>query len=172
MATVSGARGEAIWSSLGVKFISPELAMRAFDKLMHHDLDQIAVAVVDWPTYAEKVGKPPFLEGLLNGNEDFVSSKSMQRRTAAAPPMSVSDEARQQLLTRLQQCIMAELGFVNLIDPDQPLNEIGLDSLRSVALANRLEDEFGLLVSISELISGPTINQLVDHLSGLFVPNR
>ena len=62
---------------------------------------------------------------------------------------------------------MAELGFAEPIDPDRPLNEIGLDSLRSVTLANNLEDEFGILVSISELISGPTINQLSDYLSDL-----
>ena len=47
------------------------------------------------------------------------------------------------------------------------MNEVGLDSLRSVTLANDLEDEFGVLISISELISGPTINQLSDHLAGL-----
>ncbi len=75
LATVSGARGEAMWSSLGVKFISPDLAMQAFDKLMHRDVDQIAVAVADWPTYAGKVGKPPFLAELLNEDEDFGSSK-------------------------------------------------------------------------------------------------
>ena len=86
----------------------------------------------------------------------------------AAPPMAVNDETRQQLLNRLQQRIMAELGFVEPIDPDRPLNEVGLDLLRSVTLANNLEDEFGILVSISELISGPTINQLVDHLLDLF----
>ena len=62
---------------------------------------------------------------------------------------------------------MAELGFVEPIEPNRPLNEIGLDSLRSVTLANNLEDEFGILISISELISGPTINQLSEHLSGL-----
>src|SRR6476646_7344037 len=64
--------------------------------------------------------------------------------------------------------MMAELGFADPIDPDQPLNEVGLDSLRSVTLANNLEDEFGVLVAISELISGPTINELVDHLLDLF----
>jgi len=37
-----------------------------------------------------------------------------------------------------------------------------------VTLANNLEDEFGVLVAISELISGPTINELVDHLLDLF----
>ena len=66
LATVSGARGEAMWSSLGVKFVSPALAMQAFDKLMHRDVDQIAVAIADWPTYAGRVGKPPFLAELLN----------------------------------------------------------------------------------------------------------
>ncbi len=167
LATLSGARGEAMWSSLGVKFISPDLAMQGFDKLMHRDVEQIAVAIADWPTYAGKVGKPAFLAELLNGSEAFGSSKAAQCRGAlTAPP--VNGEARQQLLSRLQQRIMAELGFVEPIDPDRPLNEIGLDSLRSVTLANNLEDEFGILISISELITGPTINQLSDHLSGLF----
>lgn len=169
LATASGARGEAMWSSLGVKFVSPDLAMLAFDTLMQRDVDQIAIAVADWRTYAGKLGKPPFLTQLLTGNdEDFSSPNSAQRNGApAAPPAQANDEARQQLSSRLQQRIMAELGFLDPIDPDRPLNEVGLDSLRSVTLANNLEDEFGILVSISELISGPTINQLVDRLSDL-----
>jgi len=172
LATMSGARGESMWSSLGVKFISPDLAMQAFDKLMHHDLDQIAVAVADWSTYASKVGNPPFLAELLNGNPDFGSPIAKRRRDQASPPVPMNDEPRHRLLVRLQQRVMEELGFVDQIDPDQPLNEIGLDSLRSVALANNLEDEFGVLVSISELISGPTINQLVDHLADLSAQNK
>ena len=65
LATRSGARGEEMWSSLGVKFISPDLAMQGFDRLMHRDVEQIAVAIADWSTYAGKVGKPPFLAELL-----------------------------------------------------------------------------------------------------------
>ena len=71
----------------------------------------------------------------------------------------------------MQNRITAELGFAEPIDLDQPLNEIGLDSLRSVTLANDLEDEFGVLISISQLISGPTISQLADHLSDLLAGN-
>ena len=168
LATRSGARGEAMWASLGVKFVSPDLAMQAFDRLMQRDVDQIAVAVADWSTYAGKVGKSPFLAELLNGSDGNGSSKSTRRKSAlAASRVPVNGEARQQLFGRLQQRIMAELGFAEPIDPDRPLNEIGLDSLRSVTLANNLEDEFGILVSISELISGPTINQLSEYLSGL-----
>src|SRR5262245_11717535 len=167
LATISGARGEAMWSSLGVKFVSPDLAMQVFDKLMHRDVDQIAVAVADWPTYAGKVGKPPFLAELVNGNEVLGSAKSAQEKISPdAPSLAVNGQARQQLLSRLQQHIMAKLGFAEVIDPDQPLNELGLDSLMSVALSNSLEKEFGIPVSVRELIQGPTINQLVDGVFG------
>ena len=168
LATASGARGEAMWSSLGVKFVSPDLAMKSFDTLMHRDVDQIAVAIADWPTYAGKVGNPPFLAELMNGREVLGPSKSARANgEPAAAVVQVNGGTRGELLSRLQQRIMAELGFVDPIDPDRPLNEVGLDSLRSVTLANNLEDEFGILISISQLISGPTINQLVDHLSNL-----
>ena len=168
LATASGARGEAMWSSLGVKFVSPDLAMKSFDRLMHRDVDQIAVAIADWPTYAGKVGNPPFLAELMNGREVLGPSKSARANgEPAAAVVQVNGGTRGELLSRLQQRIMAELGFVDPIDPDRPLNEVGLDSLRSVTLANNLEDEFGILISISQLISGPTINQLVDHLSNL-----
>ena len=168
LATLSGTRGEAMWSSLGVKFISPKLAMQGFDKMMQRDVEQIAVAVADWSTYAGKAGKSPFFKELLNANEVSGSSSAARRTGAPVTPLVTGvGDTRRELLTRLQKRIMAELGFVDLIDPDQPLNEIGLDSLRSVTLANNLEDEFGVLVSISELITGPTINKLVDHLSGL-----
>ena len=177
LATISGARGEAMWSSLGVKFVSPDIAMQAFDKLMHRDVDQIAVAVADWPTYSGKVGTPPFLAELLNRNEVFGSSKFALGKitTPDAPPVAVNGQARQQLFSRLQQHIMAKLGFTEAIDPDQPLSELGLDSLMSVNLSNSLEDEFGIPLSVTELIKGPTINQLVDHMIdefGVTIPDK
>jgi surfactin synthase thioesterase subunit/NAD(P)-dependent dehydrogenase (short-subunit alcohol dehydrogenase family)/acyl carrier protein len=177
LATISGARGEAMWSSLGVKFVSPDIAMQAFDKLMHRDVDQIAVAVADWPTYSGKVGTPPFLAELLSGNEVFGSSKFALGKitTPDAPPVAVNGQARQQLFSKLQQHIMAKLGFTEAIDPDQSLSELGLDSLMSVNLSNSLEDEFGIPLSVTELIKGPTINQLVDHMIdefGVTIPDE
>src|SRR5262249_34951241 len=96
LATISGARDEAMWSSLGVKFVSPDLAMQVFDKLMHRDVDQIAVAVADWPTYSAKVGKPRFLAAFLNRNDVFGSSKFAQVKVAPdVPRMAANDQARQ-----------------------------------------------------------------------------
>src|SRR5262249_14175097 len=64
----------------------------------------------------------------------------------------------------LQRHIMAELGFEQPLDPDRPLNEVGLDSLRAVKLSITLEQEFGIPISVPELIRGPTINEFADHL--------
>jgi acyl transferase domain-containing protein/surfactin synthase thioesterase subunit/acyl carrier protein len=187
LATISGARGEAMLSSLGMKFVSPDHATQMFDNLMHRDVDQIAVAVADWPIYAGKMGKSSFLAELLNGNEHsrtsefapaktalhvFPRAKSERVEVAEAEPATSGGDARTRLQSILQQHIMAELGFVEPIDLDQPLNEVGLDSLRSVTLSNILEDALGIPVSVAELIRGPTINQLVDHLVDEFAAVR
>ena len=86
---------------------------------------------------------------------------------AVAPAAShkASGKLPEQLSRRLQWQIKDALGFVEDIDPDLPLNEIGLDSLLSVSLSNSLERAFGIPVPVAQLISGPTINQL---LAGLF----
>src|SRR5262249_47960991 len=83
---------------------------------------------------------------------------------ADAEPIALNGDARAKLECVLQRHITAALGFVDPIDPHQPLNEVGLDSSRSVTLANTLEDAFGISVSATDLIWGPTINQLVDHM--------
>jgi len=59
---------------------------------------------------------------------------------------------------------MAKLGFAEAINADQPLNELGVDSLMAVTLSNSLENEFAVPVPVADLIKGPTINQLLDHL--------
>jgi surfactin synthase thioesterase subunit/acyl carrier protein len=90
---------------------------------------------------------------------------------ARLPPsfaLLASDENRRMAMRDvLQRHVMAELGFHDPIDPDRPLNEMGLDSLRSVSLANRLEDEIGIPISVTELISGPSLVELTDHVMEL-----
>ena len=93
-------------------------------------------------------------------------------RFTAAATVAAGDGARAGVQGIVQRLVMAELGFTEAIDPDRPLNEVGLDSLMAVKLANSLEKEFGTPVAVAELLRGPTINQLVDHLLDLVVPDE
>ncbi|HEU5276253.1 MAG TPA: SDR family NAD(P)-dependent oxidoreductase [Xanthobacteraceae bacterium] len=164
LATISGARGEAMFSALGVKFITPDYAMEQFDNVMRRDVDQIAIAIADWPTYASKVGRSAFLRELLNKGDLEIPKPSFAqgRNPIDAPPAPANGHARQHVLSKVQQHITTTLGFAEPVDADQPLNEVGLDSLMSVRLSNSLEDKFGIPVPVADLISGPTINQLVN----------
>jgi len=159
LATVSGARGEVMLASLGMKFVSPERAVRLFDQIMHHDVHQIAVADANWSTYASRIGKSCFLSELVNTAPEPQRLAHVALAPAASP--KPNGKSRGQLSRRLQQQIKDALGFVEDIDPDLPLNEIGLDSLMSVSLSNSLEREFGISVPVAHLIRGPTINQLI-----------
>ena len=161
LATKSGGRGEAMWASLGVEWISPALGMQIFDQLMRFDLDHIAVAITDWTTYVGQLGRtPPFFAKVLDSVSGPVSPPT--------PPVSQPGESkgngdgRPRLLATLQTHVMQELGFSETIDPSQPLNELGLDSLMSVSLANRLEAEFGITIPVALLIQGPSLDQLAD----------
>lgn len=156
LATVSGARGEAMLSSLGMKFISPDRGMQLFDQMMQRDVHQVAVADADWPTFAGKIGRPRFLSELVN-----TAVEPRRFEHVAAASHKPNGKSREQLSRRLQQQIKDALGFVEDIDPDLPLNELGLDSLMSVSLSNSLEREFGIPVPVAQLIRGPTINQLI-----------
>ena len=75
-----------MWSSLGHRFIAPDLAMTVFDKLMHRDVEQIAIADADWPTYTAKVGEPLFLAELVSGNDAFALPIFAQQNGVAETP--------------------------------------------------------------------------------------
>src|SRR5437868_313632 len=57
---------------------------------------------------------------------------------------------------------MKTLGLTEPIDVTQPLRELGLDSLMSITLVNRLEASLGVRVSTAKLVQGPSIEDLVD----------
>jgi surfactin synthase thioesterase subunit/acyl carrier protein len=90
-----------------------------------------------------------------------LQGRASSRFTATAS-VAAGDGERAGVHGIVQRLVMAELGFTEAIDADRPLNEVGLDSLMAVKLANSLEKEFGTPVAVAELLRGPTINQLVD----------
>src|SRR5262249_43267373 len=108
--------------------------------------------------------------------------RDLQQETAGAgapPPESqvdglrarladaTADERRELLIAFVGQQAAKTLGVSDPIPVSRPLRELGLDSLMSVTLVNRMEAALGIRISAAKLIRGPSIQELVDDLMPL-----
>jgi surfactin synthase thioesterase subunit/acyl carrier protein len=167
MAFAAGARGAAIWQARGTSPLAPDDGLRALEDLMLGCIDQAAVTITDWNAYLKQFPEaPPLYEelareaGVAVGAKRAASNGDVMVRLGAAPP----ERHRAMLVDFVRAHVMEVLGFSEEIDPQQPLDELGLDSLMSVNLANRLELGLGIPVPLSRLIQGPSVDELVDQL--------
>ena len=73
-------------------------------------------------------------------------------------------QRRELLVGFVRREAMKTLGITETIDAARPLGELGLDSLMSVTLLNRLEAALGIKISAVKLIQGPSVEQLADDI--------
>ena len=73
-------------------------------------------------------------------------------------------ERRELLVEFVRREAMKTLGITETIDAARALGELGLDSLMSVTLLNRLEAALGIKISAVKLIQGPSVEQFVDDI--------
>jgi len=168
MARSTGGRGEAMWRARGVRYLAPETAVAALNLALRRGLAHVAMAAIDWPTFVAELpaGGAPFY-----ANVHATTAGSGVTKLARAAD-AVTDRLRRAgpgdrrgiVLEVVRRHVMTELGFEEPIDTRQPLSELGLDSLMSVNVANRLEAALGMPVPVIKLIRGPSIEHLVDSL--------
>jgi surfactin synthase thioesterase subunit/acyl carrier protein len=91
------------------------------------------------------------------GPDVAVAMRSQLKEAAGA-------RRRELLVGFVRQEAMKTLGITETIDAARPLRELGLNSLMSVTLVNRLEAALGIKVSTVKLIQGPSIEELVEEM--------
>jgi surfactin synthase thioesterase subunit len=79
-------------------------------------------------------------------------------------------DRRRLLVDALGRQLTRELGFDRQLDPRQPLQQLGVDSLMSVNLANRLETTLGIRVPVVTLLRSPSLERLADDVLSEIAP--
>lgn len=173
----------AMFRGIGLKALPADRALAALTYLLETDATQKIVADVDWSAFRpifEARRKRPLLEMLAAPPKD------------AAPPNGVVSSAAEEkkenvLLQQIEQAATIErkpllegyirrqvaeiLGFGSPdgIDPRQGFFRMGMDSLMTVQLRNRLEASLGCSLPPTLAFEYPTVDSLAEFIAGIIL---
>lgn len=165
----------------GIGVISPRQGLDMLQSLMRSDAVHVGVLPVRWDRFLES-GVPPFLERFRGYARVSSVSPVPAAAGTAARGAGLVDEWRQASPGTRAELLLAYVGehvarvvdvpSARAIDPRQPLNELGLDSLMAVDLRNRLGKDLGLARSLPATLvfDYPTLEALAGYIGQLVLP--
>lgn len=167
----------ALMRSIGMKSLPVAGALAALEYLLESGAVQGTVADVDWNAFCpvfEARRKRPLLESLAVTPKEYESEKGPEKKRPA-----VLEEMEQAAPTQrtpilhnyIRNQVAEILGFRSpeQIDPRQGFFRMGMDSVMTVQLRNRLESALGLSLPPTVAFEYPTTEGLADYLSGIIL---
>ena len=164
----------------GLGMISPAEGMKAFAQTLRWAGAQVVVMPVDWQAFERQCSGgrvPPLFSEIRtqhvigeHGQRASGNHASTPRPWLTAAPA----DGRRLVVERLENEIRKVLGWnsTRVLDPRQPLQELGLDSLMAVELRNSLSLDFDHPLPATLLFDYPTIGALCDYLVAEVLPSQ
>ncbi|TMQ91287.1 acyltransferase domain-containing protein, partial [Actinomadura soli] len=148
---------------LGLRPMSTDEALAAFDAATAADEPVLAVTAVDRVVLRTADHVPPMLRGLAPRRRAERPSLAGERLEA----LSGADRSRA-LLDLVRTHVAAVLGHQEpaSVSADRPFTDLGLDSLTAVELRNRLAKATGRRLPSGLVFDHPTPAELAEHLAG------
>jgi acyl transferase domain-containing protein/acyl carrier protein len=158
---------------LGIRSMPPKRALEVMDRLLREDATQVVALPVNWSKYHEfyPVGtEPPLLSDLANEVAVGASQAAHPGEKRSAILDAVPAERAQLLQSYVNEQVARVLGLSpSQLDMQQPLTNLGLDSLMAVELKNRISTELGVNVPMVKFLQGFSVAQaaalLLDQLT-------
>ena len=162
-------RIEAQLEAAGTGWITPQQGLNALESIVRQDLTTGMVASVDWQTIAENSDEAsPFLEDLIatsadDAVEEEESPDDLLTQLQGAQQVDVEGI----LVSFLQKELQAVMRLPSPPSTTVGFFDLGMDSLMSVELRNRLNRTFAgeMVVSNTVVFDYPDITALAGHLA-------
>ena len=156
----------------GIGSIKPDLAIEILEQISLYDPAQIGVMPIDWDIWQQYHLVTDYYEDLI-AIEDlkdapvniFTDENSDLQQLLTAIP----EQRKTIIITQITQQAGNILGIQDLdsIDLELGFSELGLDSLSSVELRNKLQSSYNLKLSQTIIFDYPTVRQLGIYLLSL-----
>lgn len=167
LAATQDNRGKRL-SHRGIESLSPAQGLLAFAKLLERPRAEIGVlrlSVRQWVEYYPQVGDIPFWSELQRDQKTTdrppssrVSFRSLLERR---PPPERLPMLEKHILEHVGQVLRLDIARIDRL---ASFTSLGMDSLLSLELRNRLESSLGVRLSATLLFTYPNPASLADHL--------
>jgi acyl carrier protein len=171
--TAGGQRLAARLALLGIRSLLPKQAVDVLERLLRLGSTQTVAIPVDWQKYREFYpagSEPRLLSHLAREQHDPVQPDNRGEKRVAI--LGAEPAQRLQLLqSYLGEQVARVLGLsVSKVDVQQPLSNLGLDSLMAVELKNRIAVDLGVNVPMVTFLQDFSVAeaapQVLEQLTG------
>ncbi|NWG15754.1 MAG: type I polyketide synthase [Chloroflexi bacterium] len=161
------------WAKEGIGALTPEQGLEAFAlALQNRQAAQIAILPMAWGDFAQSSRMRPFFAEVVRAHQPTAQVGRTPQRQAEPSDLlrrwgeTIPNRRRRLLLDTIRDEVIRVLGLrpTTTIDPRQPLNELGLDSLMAVELRNTLITMLDCTLPATLLFDYPTSDALADYL--------
>jgi acyl transferase domain-containing protein/acyl-CoA synthetase (AMP-forming)/AMP-acid ligase II/acyl carrier protein len=162
----------------GLGAIDPGRGLDLLGRLFASPVPQVGVIPADWAAFRRMAGGrlPPHLAQLAGGEDEAAAPETPAARVPSAlnraaldgiPPDDWQPILEGQL--REQAARVLRLAAAAL-DVEQPLNNLGIDSLMAIELKNRIEADLGVTVPMVKFLEGPSVRDLAGYVAEHLIP--
>jgi acyl carrier protein len=149
--------------------IRPQHGIQLMQRMLHADIAYVAVSPIDWQSLRSQIGDLPMLAELRGSEfEPRATGSALRARLESA----VFEDRSALLAAHVSSEVARVLGLL----PSQPIPqgrgffELGLDSLTSIELRNRLQDSLGCTLPSTIAFDFPTVEAMAGYLRQRVLP--
>jgi tyrocidine synthetase III len=170
--TTGGRRLARHLAVMGIRSLAPEPALKALERLLRIGSTQVAVVPVDWAQYHQfhPAGtESPLLSQLARAEAALPSQAGHPGEKREAILAAQPTERQRLLQSYLSEQVARVLGLpVSQLDVQQPLSNLGLDSLMAVELKNRIAVDLGVNVPMVKFLQGFSVAEAATQILAQF----
>ena len=169
MAANSGSQEQQRLVAMGMDTIAPQQGLQVLGQLLQQSSAQVGVVPVEWSQFMQQFSAdtvPALLTEL--GSQPKAETPSVQQLEFIQRLEKVSLRDRQEMLLAHVQDQVAKVlgrGSSHSLELHQGFFDIGMDSLTSVELRNRLQTSLGRSLSSTLIFDYPTLDTLAKYLA-------